>query len=59
MIGLPLLIADDQLENSVCRVLQDIGANITNEKTEPCHWLNKNTDRTIVKLLRRKDCDQL
>ena len=30
VVGLPSSIADDQLENTVCRVLQHIGANITN-----------------------------
>ena len=59
VVGLPLSIADDQLEDTVCRVLQHIGANITNEKIESCHRLNKNADRTIVKFLRRKDCNQV
>ena len=59
MVGLPSSIADDQLENTVCRVLLDIGANITNEKIESCNRLNKNTDRTIVKFSRRKNCDQV
>ena len=59
VVGLPSSIADDQLENTVCRVLLDIGANITNEKRESCHRLNKNTDRTIVKFSRRKNCDQV
>ena len=33
--------------------------NITNEKIESCHRLNKNADRTIVNFLSRKDCDQV
>ena len=52
-------IADDQLENTVCRVLQHIGANITNEKIDSCHRPNKNIHRAIVKFLKRKDCDQV
>ena len=52
-------IADDQLENTVCKVLPHIGANITDGKIESCHRLNKSTDRTIVKFLRRKDYDQV
>ena len=48
-----------QYSRRICRVLQHIGANITNEKIESCHRLNKNADRTIVKFLRRKDCDQV
>ena len=59
MVGLPSSIADDQLENIVCRVPQHIGAKITDKKIESCHRLNKNTDKTIVKFLRRKDCDQV
>ena len=51
VVRLPSLIADDQLENTVCRVLQHIGANINDEKIESCHRLNKNTDKTIVKFL--------
>ena len=57
--GLPSSIADDELENTICRVLQHIGANITNEKIESCHQLSKNADMTIVKFLRRKDCEQV
>ena len=56
VVGLPSSIADDQLEDTVCRFLLHIGANFTNEKIESCHRLNK---RTIVKFLRRKDCDQV
>ena len=59
VVGLPLSVADDQLENTDCRVLQYIGANITNEKIESRHRLNKNADTTIVKFLKRKDCDQV
>ena len=59
MVGLPSSIADDQLENTVCRVLQHIGANITYEKIELCHRLNKNADRTIINFLWRKDCEQV
>ena len=32
--------------------------NVTDEKIESCHRLNKNTDGAIVKFLRRKDWDQ-
>lgn len=59
VVELSLLITDDQLENTVCRVLQHIDANITDEKIESCDCLNKNTDSTVVKCLRRKDCDQV
>ena len=58
-VRIPSLIADEQLGNTVCKVLHDIGANITNEKIESCHQLNKNTGRTSVKYVRRKDFDQI
>ena len=59
VVRLLSLISDDQLENTVCRVLQHIGANINDEKIESCHRLNKNTDKTIVKFLMWKDCDEV
>ena len=59
VVRLPSSVADDQLENKVCRVLQHIVSNVTDEKIESCNRLNKNTDRTIVKFLGRKDCDQV
>ena len=55
VVGLPSSIADDQFESTVCRVLQHIGTNITNEKIESSHRFNKNTDTTIVTFLRRKN----
>ena len=45
---------DDQLKNTmctICRVLQYIDANITDEKIESCHRLNINTNRTTDKFL--------
>ena len=36
-----------------------IGADITAERNEACHCLNKQNDITIVKLLRRKDCEHV
>ena len=55
--GIPSSIVDNQLENAVCKILYHVCANITAEKNESCHRLNKNTDKTIVKFLYRKDCD--
>ena len=55
MVGIPSSIADDQFENTVCKVLQHIGAIFI----ELCQRLNKNTDRTNVKFLKRKDCEQV
>ena len=47
------------LENKVIEVFSKVGCNITNENIEACHRINQNSDRTIVKLSRRKDCLQM
>ena len=57
MVGLPWSIEDKEPEPTVCRVLKRIGVDITGESIEACHRLNKQSDRTIVKFLRRKDCE--
>ena len=59
VVGLPSSIEDKDLEPTVCRVLQHIGVGITGEGIEACHRLNKQSDRTIVKFSRRKDCEHV
>ena len=59
VVGLPLSIAGDQLKNRFCRVLKSIGANVTDEKIEACHQVNKYTVWTIIKFWRRKDNDKI
>ena len=58
-VGLPSSIEDKELEPTVCRVLQHTGVDITGESIEACHSLNKQSDRTIVKFSRRKDCEHV
>ena len=57
VVGLPLSIEDKNIQTTVCRVLQHIGAGITGKGIEACHRLNKQSDRTILKFSRRKDCE--
>ena len=59
VVGLPLSIAGDQLKNRFCRVLKSIAANVTDEKIEACHQVNKYTGWTIIKFWRRKDNDKI
>ena len=59
MVGLPSSIEDKDLEPTVCRVLQHIGVGIRGEGIDACHRLNKQSDRTIVKFSRRKDCEHV
>ena len=51
------ILKNDQLEPTVCRILHQIGVNISEDKIEACHRLGKNSDRIIVKFSSRKDCE--
>ena len=57
VVGIPLSIKDKELEPTVCRKLQHTGVDITGERIEACHRLNKQSDRTFIKFLRGKDCE--
>ena len=59
MVGLLQSIEDKELEPTVCRMLQYIGVDVTGEMIEASHGLNNQSDRTIVKFLRRKDCEHV
>ena len=55
--GITSSVEHDQLEPTVCRILHDIGVNISGDKIEACHQLGKNCDMTNRKLSNRKDCE--
>ena len=57
VVRLPSSIEDKDFAPTVCRVLHHIGVGITGEGIEACHRLKKQSDRTVVKFLRRKDCE--
>ena len=57
--GIPSNVSHQNLENKVIEVFSKVGCNITNENIEACHLINQNSDRTIVKLSRRKNCLQM
>ena len=59
VVGLLSSIKDKELEPTVCRMLQHIGVDLTWERIEACHRLNKQSDRTIVRFSRRKDCEHV
>ena len=54
-----LSIEDKELEQTVCRMFQHIEAVIMGERIEACFRLKKQSDRTIVKFSRRKDCEHV
>ena len=59
IVGIPSNVSHQNLENKVIEVFSKVGCNITNENIEACHHINQNSDRTIVKLSRRKCCLQM
>ena len=55
VIGIPMSVRDNVLEQKVCDVIQEIGVDIYDRDIQACHRL-KDKDRTIVKFTNRKDC---
>ena len=58
VVGIPMFIRDNVLEQEVCDVFQEIGVDICDRDIQACHCL-KDKDRTIVKFTNRKDCLQI
>ena len=56
--GIPNSVAPNDLENFILRLLQEIGIDLDKLRIVACHRLGK-TDRTIVKLLNRKDAENV
>ena len=52
--GIPNSVAPKDLANFILSFLQEVGINLDKSRIFACHMLEK-TDRTIVKLLNRKD----
>ena len=57
--GIPQNIEHNQLEGKVIQVLNKIGCNIISDNVEACHRISSKNDRVIIKLSRRKDCQQV
>ena len=55
MVGIPISVRDNVLEQTVCDMFQDIDVDICDRDIQACHRL-KDKDRTIVKFTNRKDC---
>ena len=55
VVGIPMFIRDNALEQKVCDVFQEIGVDICDRDIQACHCL-KDKDRTIVKFTNRRDC---
>ena len=59
MAGIPSSVSDDNLENKVLKIFDKLGVPINPNNIEACHRIKKDSDRTIVKFNKRKDCQQL
>ena len=57
--GIPSSVSDGNLENTVLKVFDKLGVQISSENIEACHRIKKDSDRTIVKFSKRKDCLQI
>ena len=57
--GIPSSVSDDNLENKVLKIFDKLGVPINPNNIEACHRIKKDSDRTIVKFNKRKDCQQV
>ena len=55
VVGIPMSVRDNVLEQKVWDVIQEIGVDICDRDIEACHRL-KDKYQTIVKFTNRKDC---
>ena len=55
VVGIPMSVRDNVLEQKACDVIQEIGVDICDRDIQACHRL-KDKDQTIVKFTNRKDC---
>ena len=57
--GIPLSVSDENLEDKVLKVVKKLGVEVDADNIEACHRIKKDSDRTIVKFSKRKDCQQV
>ena len=58
-VGSPVDVSNQDLESKMLEVFTNVSCEILSRDIESCHRLTNINDRIIVKLLRRKDCDQV
>ena len=57
--GIPSSVSDDNLKNKVLKIFDKLGVPINPNNIEACHRIKKDSDMTIVKFNKRKDCQQV
>ena len=55
VVGIPMSVRDNVLEQKVCDVIQEIGVDICDRDIQACHR-RKDKDQTNVKFTNRKNC---
>ena len=59
IIGIPNEVETDVLEEKVVNIYEKLGCNIPSNRIEACHRVSKKSATVIVKISRRKDCQQV
>ena len=59
IIGIPNEVEADVLEEKVVNIYEKLGCNIPSNRIEACHRVSKKSATVIVKISRRKDCQQV
>ena len=57
--GIPNSFNNNEIEDKVLTVFKEIVCELSPHELAAYHQLKKNSDSVIVKLLRRKDCEQI
>ena len=57
--GIPNSVGDNELEEKVLKVFNKLGVTVNEENVEACHRIKQGSDRLIIKLSRKKDCQQV
>ena len=57
--GIPNSVNNNEIEDKVLTVFKEIVCELSHHELAAYHQLKKNSDSVVVKLLRRKDCEQI
>ena len=57
--GIPNSVNNNEIEDKVLTVFKEIVCELSHHELAAYHQLKKNSDSVVVKLLRRKDCQQI
>ena len=58
ILGIPTSVRDNELEETLCKIVNKVGVKISNRDIESCHHVGCQ-GRAIVKFSHRKDCQKL